>query len=144
MFRGLEPRDHNTYLDTRPELGCHSSLLKQQPNSNMTCEQLARKLAALNPQATAVEIARQCLLIFNTEPQPDRLADDEQLKVALRAANFRLDAAADQHSAMAVELDQLCQDGPVRFSADQIWILLRAVKVQSQLLELFTETPALA
>ncbi len=110
----------------------------------MTCEQLAQKLEGLNPQATPIEIARQCLLILNTQPQADRLDDDEQLKLALRAANFRLEAAADQHSAMADELEQLCQDGPVRFSADQIWVLLRAVKVQSQLLELFTESRALA
>ncbi len=144
MFRGLEPCDHTTYLDTRLESGCHLAPLMQRPNSIMTCEQLARKLAALHPQATPVEIARQCLLILNTQPDPNLLTDEDQLKVAIRAANFRLDAAADQHSAMAVELEQLCQDGPVRFSADQIWILLRAVKVQSQLLELFTEAPALA
>ncbi len=95
MFRGLEPRDHTTYLDTRLELGCHSALLNQRPNSIMTCEQLARKLAALNPQATPIEIARQCLLILNTQPDLNLLADEDQLKLAIRAANFRLDAAAD-------------------------------------------------
>jgi hypothetical protein len=45
---------------------------------------------------------------------------------------------------MSEELETLFGEGPVRFSADQIWTLLRAVKVQSQLLELYAGTPALA
>jgi len=114
------------------------------PQITMTCEQLAGKLAQFQPQASAVDIARLSLLILNSCSDESLLSDDEYLRTAIRAANFRLDAVADQHSAMSCELDLLCQDGPVRFSPDQIWTLLRAVKVQSQLLELYTNAPAFA
>lgn len=114
------------------------------PQITMTCEQLAGKLAQFEPQASAVDIARLSLLILNSCSDESLLNDDEYLRAAIRAASFRLDAVADQHAAMACELDLLCQDGPVRFSPDQIWTLLRAVKVQSQLLELYTSVPAFA
>jgi len=110
----------------------------------MTCEILAGRLAALQPELSATDVARLCLLILNSCVDVSELSDDASLKSAVRAANFRLEAVADQHSAMAEELDAMCVDGPVRFSPDQIWTLLRAVKVQSQLLELYTNTPAMA
>lgn len=109
----------------------------------MTCQELAEKLARIQPDASSADIARLCLLILNAATDDAILDDDETLLTARRAANFRLQAAADQHAAMSDELAELCKDGPVRFSPDQIWTLLRAVKVQSQLLELYTETPAL-
>jgi len=110
----------------------------------MTCEQLAHELASIQPQASSVDIARLCLLILNSCDDESQLHDEAYLRTACRAAGFRLEAVADQHSAMSCELDLLCQDGPVRFSPDQIWVLLRAVKVQSQLLELYTGRPAFA
>ncbi len=109
----------------------------------MTCHQLAHKLGTMQPDATPAEIARMCLLILNATKNLDLLDDESELRSAWRSASFRLEAAADQHAAMSDELEQLCHDGPVRFSPDQIWTLLRAVKVQSQLLELYTDTPAL-
>jgi len=109
----------------------------------MNCEQLANRLGFFHPQASPTDIARLCLLILNACENEALLRDDEYLRTASRAAGFRLEAAADQHSAMSQELEKLCEDGPVRFSPDQIWTLLRAVKVQSQLLELYTASPAL-
>lgn len=109
----------------------------------MTCQELADKLARLQPDASSTDIARLCLLILNSTPDHSVLENEQTLRGAQRAANFRLEAAADQHAAMSAELAELCKDGPVRFSPDQIWILLRAVKVQSQLLELYTEAPVL-
>ena len=109
----------------------------------MNCQELANRLALLYPKTTPHEIARMCLLILTSAKNPLTLQSDEALKTAWRAASFRLDAAADQHAAMTAELEGLCADGPIRFSPEQIWILLRAVKVQSQLLELYTEIPAL-
>jgi len=114
------------------------------PRTNqMNCQELASRLELMHPDASPHEIARMCLLILNSVNDPSPLQNEESLKTACRAASFRLDAAADQHAAMSEELEGLCADGPIRFSPDQIWILLRAVKVQSQLLELYTEYPAL-
>ena len=109
----------------------------------MTCQELAEKLAYMQPDASSTDIARFCLLILNSTNDSSLLDDEDNLRAAWRAASFRLEAAADQHAAMSSELECLCQDGPIRFSPDQIWTLLRAVKVQNQLLELYTELPAL-
>jgi hypothetical protein len=107
----------------------------------MNCQELAERLTVIQPDASATDIARHCLLILNSVNHPILLADHGCLTTALRSANFRLEAAADQHAAMASELEALCQDGPIHFSADQIWTLLRVVKVQNQLIGLYTETP---
>ena len=74
----------------------------------------------------------------------DSLKSDEALMAAWKNSTFRLEAASDQHAAVAEELDSLCSEGPIQFTPDQLWVLLRAVKVQSQVLELYTDQPALA
>jgi hypothetical protein len=109
----------------------------------MTCEEIARHLAALYPELSPAQVAQLCLLVLRTGDE-GALVDQPSVARAARAASFRLDAATDQHAAMSEELEALFGEGPVRFSADQIWTLLRAVKVQSQLLELYAGTPALA
>jgi len=110
----------------------------------MTCHELASRLAQLRPELPACDVARLCVLILSTCTDVDGLQDDAKLTAAWKNASFRLDAASDQHAAVAEELDLMCSEGPVTFSADQLWTLLRAVKVQSQLLELYTDQPALA
>ncbi len=104
----------------------------------MKSSQLAASLERLFPQEPAEQIARMTLLILNRAPDRDELADDELLIRAWNAARAVLDAAADQHAAVTDELEQLCGgDEPVRFHPDQVWTLLRAIKVQSQVLELY-------
>ena len=110
----------------------------------MTCHELARRLSELQPSLTAVDVARLSLMILSQCDDVDQLSDEQRLLAAWKNATFRLEAASDQHAAVAEELDTICSDGPVKFSPDQLWILLRAVKVQSQILELYTDEPALA
>lgn len=109
----------------------------------INCQQLAGRLRELYPEYTEAEIAQLCLLIYRTLTPASRLESSAQVHQAARAAQFRLDAVADQHTAMTEELTELFGDGPLRFSADQIWTLLRAVKVQNQLLELYVGLPSL-
>jgi hypothetical protein len=45
-----------------------------------------------------------------------------------------LQLATDQHAAMTQELEDLAASDPSSFSQDQIWVLIRAIKVQSQVL----------
>ena len=46
-------------------------------------------------------------------------------------------AAIDQHAAMTQELEDLASSDPREFTPDQIWILVRSIKVQSQILKLY-------
>ncbi len=110
----------------------------------MTCHELAERLAGMQPELAPTEIARLCLLILSQHDESDDLESDEALRSAWLNVSFRMEAAADQHSAVASELEGICENGPVQFSPGQLWVLLRAVKVQSQLLELYTDQPALA
>jgi hypothetical protein len=54
-----------------------------------------------------------------------------------------MQVATDQHEAMTEELEQLGNSDPQKFTQDQIWVLLRAIKVQSQLLEYYVGYPVL-
>jgi hypothetical protein len=110
----------------------------------MTCHELAQRIADIQPELSAVDIARLSLLILSQAEDIHSLADHENLISAWRNATFRLEAASDQHAAVAMELDAMCSQGPIKFTPDQLWLLLRAVKVQSQILDLYTDQPALA
>ena len=110
----------------------------------MNCQELAKRIAELQPELSPIDVARLCLLILVQTPNVDSLHDDKVLKKAWRNVSFRLEAATDQHSAVGQELEEMCGDGPIQFTPDQLWVLLRAVKVQSQLLELYTDETVIA
>jgi hypothetical protein len=110
----------------------------------MTCHELADRLQTLAPELSPIDVARLTLMLLIQNDDTDLLIDESKLMSAWKNASFRLEAASDQHAAVADELDNLCGDGPIQFSPDQLWVLLRAVKVQSQILELYIDQPALA
>ncbi len=110
----------------------------------MTCATLAETLARMRPELTPTEIARLCLLILGGAGPGDDLHDPATLQRVWKSSCFRLDAATDQHAAVSDELDALLADDPVQFNPEQLWTLLRAVKVQSQLISLFAEMQPLA
>ena len=57
--------------------------------------------------------------------------------------NLKLQAASDQHAAMTQELEELASSDPQKFKPEQVWILIRAIRVQSQLLQMYLGQPAL-
>ncbi|MEM6980294.1 MAG: hypothetical protein AAF539_11570 [Planctomycetota bacterium] len=109
----------------------------------MSCSDLAERLSDMRPDLTSIEVARLCLMLLQSTPNPSELSDPEVLQQAWRQASFRLETATDQHDAVVTELESLFGDEPVAFTPDQLWLLLRAVKVQGQLLELYTNQPSL-
>jgi hypothetical protein len=109
----------------------------------MNCQQLANLIENLQPQAPPRDVARLCLLLTNSVKDTDELADEEKLSDAWSEMGLRLQMATDQHAAMTEELEALASSDPGQFSADQIWILVRAIKVQSQVLQLYLGQGAL-
>ena len=103
----------------------------------MHCHELARRIERLQPGADVRNVARLCLLLANATPDVAQLEDDQQLATAWQEIYLRVQASADQHAAMTEELDSLARSDPKRFSADQIWVLIRAIKVQSQILQMY-------
>jgi hypothetical protein len=103
----------------------------------MNCQELAHRIERLQPEADTRDVARLCLLLANWTQDIDALEDENVLVRAWREVNLRWQATADQHAAMTEELEDLAQSDPRKFSADQIWILIRAIQVQHQILQLY-------
>ena len=109
----------------------------------MKCTELAKRIERLRPGAEARDVARLCLLLSNSADNLEELCDDERLALAWKEMDLRMQAATDQHAAMTEELESLARSDPQRFSSEQVWVLIRAIKVQSQILQLYVGEPAL-
>ena len=109
----------------------------------MKCTELAQRIETIRPGADVRDVARLCLLLSNSSEELDALGQDEVLANVWQEMDLRMQAATDQHAAMTEELECLARSDPQKFSPDQIWILIRAIKVQSQILQLYVGEPAL-
>ncbi len=109
----------------------------------MNCNLLAEKIQDLQPDATAQDVARLCLLLANRSDELKELAETEELKSAWTEISMKLQAVTDQHAAMTQELEELANSDPEKFTQDQIWVLVRAIKVQSQVLQMYVGGPVL-
>jgi len=108
----------------------------------MDCAELATRIQRLQPEARPRDVARLCLLLTNYTDNIDRLDDDDCLAEAWNQMGIRLQASTDQHAAMTEELEELASGDPEHFSMEQVWVLIRAIKVQSHVLQLYVgETP---
>jgi hypothetical protein len=103
----------------------------------MKCQELAEKIQRLEPSANNVDVARLCLLISNSIDDLENVDRDEELRQIWRETGLKVQAATDQHAAMTEELEDLARSDPKKFSKEQVWILIRAIKVQSQILQLY-------
>jgi len=103
----------------------------------MNCQQLAGRIESLQPGAEARDVARLCLLLTNATEDVTKLNDDDFLTDTWREMGLRLQAATDQHAAMTEELESLARSDPQQFSPQQIWVLIRAIKVQGQILNMY-------
>jgi hypothetical protein len=109
----------------------------------MNCQTLAAEIEKIQPRAEARDVARLCLLLTNYVDNFDSLARPEVLAEAWKDMSIRIQAATDQHAAMTEELERLSNSDPRQYSPDQIWVLVRAIKVQSQILQLYVGEPAM-
>jgi hypothetical protein len=103
----------------------------------MNCQRLAGLIEKMQPQASPRDVARLCLLLTNLLDDTDKLADESMLASAWNEMSLRLQLATDQHAAMTEELEALASSDPHAFTPEQIWILVRAIKVQGQVLQLY-------
>lgn len=103
----------------------------------MKCQELAAQIENLQPDADIGDVARLCLLLSNSIDNVDKLKNNELLYDAWNEMGLKLQAATDQHAAMTHELESLAASDPRNFQTDQIWVLIRAIKVQSQILQLY-------
>ncbi len=109
----------------------------------MTCHDLAERIQQLQPEAMPRDVARLCLLLTNYIDDLEELDDEDRLTEVWQEMGIRLQAATDQHAAMTAELEELSETAPDQFDLENVWVLIRAIKVQSQVLQLYVGQPAL-
>jgi hypothetical protein len=114
----------------------------QLPNA-MTCTELAQQIEKIQPGASPQEVARLCLLLTNAVDDLAPLREQRALHDAWKRTGLKLQVATDQHAAMTEELEELAASDPQSFTQDQIWVLIRAIKVQSQVLQMYVGHPLL-
>ena len=117
--------------------------LERSEKTLMDCQTLATQIQELQPEAAPQDVARLCLLLSTAVESLEQLSEAEALHQAWQEAGLKLQAATDQHAAMTQELEELASSDPREFSQDQIWILIRAIKVQSQILQMYVGNAAL-
>jgi len=111
--------------------------VEPQLTNKMTCAELAQRIERMQPSASPQDVARLCLLLSNSVGELDALRDARSLGAAWKRAGLQLQVATDQHAAMTQDLEELAASDPMSFSQDQIWVLIRAIKVQSQVLQMY-------
>ena len=107
----------------------------------MNCAELARQIEQIQPDASTQDVARLCLLLTNSVDNLDALREQRALQDAWKRTGLQLQLATDQHAAMTQELEQLASSDPEKFTQEQIWVLIRAIKVQSQVLQMYVGHP---
>ena len=112
-------------------------MLNQKTQKSLSCAELAQQIERLQPNAAAQDVARLCLLLTNSVDDLEALRQPHALHDAWKRTGLKLQVATDQHAAMTQELEDLAASDPESFSRDQIWILIRAIKVQSQVLQMY-------
>lgn len=103
----------------------------------MTCHELAECIERLQPKAQPREVARLCLLLCNYVDDLDELKDENRLARVWQNMLVWIEAVTDQHAAMTADLEKLSHENPEKLSIDQIMVLIRAIKVQSQVVQLY-------
>ena len=78
-----------------------------------------------------------CLLLTNSVDDLGNLRNGRALQDAWKQTGLKLQVATDQHAAMTQELEELAASDPQSFDQEQIWVLIRAIKVQSQILQMY-------
>src|ERR1051325_3883011 len=107
----------------------------------MTCTQLAEQIEKFQPGATPQEVARLCLLLTNSVDDLAALREQRALRDAWKRTGLQLQVATDQHAAMTEELEALAASDPRSFTQEALWVLMRAIKVQSQVLQMYVRHP---
>ncbi len=105
-------------------------------DSTNSTQQLLQRLARLYPDYGPSELLRMGLLVSLHAAEFDR-CDNRGLEESCQQISMRMSAAGDQHAAVSDELDSLAAAAPCDFSPAHIWALVRAIKVQSQVLNLY-------
>jgi hypothetical protein len=99
--------------------------------------EIIRRLTRLYPHYGQAELLRLALLLSLHHPEVQAERSEAELRAVCQEIVLQCSAAGDQHAAVADELDSLAATAPCEFSPQHVFTLVRAIKVQSQVLNLY-------
>ncbi len=106
--------------------------------------ELVQRLQLCMPTARDREVACMAMMLCDRLAELGHEVADRNLQTEIDKTLWRLQAANDQHAAVAAELDALASTEPCEFDPTQLWTLIRAIKVQGQLIDLYSDSVVVA
>ena len=103
----------------------------------MDAQQLVSSIAQAKPEYSVANQLRYALLLANQNEELSNLSDPGELTRQCDQVSMQLNATTDQHAAVSHELESLAATAPCEFTPDHVWSLVRAIKVQSQILNMY-------
>jgi len=104
----------------------------------MPLSKLVQQLHQQLPNANNRRVACLAMLICDRDPELNCLANNNDFLGLLDEIQLKMQSIDDQHAAVADELDQLALTQPCEFEPKHVWTLIRAIKVQSQFVDMLT------
>ena len=103
----------------------------------MNAENLVHEVQVLMPHATRGEVLQMACLVGVESDAGESLAA-ARLPQLVHEMRLRWKTACDQFAVVSHELSSIGRFDPCQFSPLQLWSLLRSMRVQRQLLQLYT------
>ena len=104
----------------------------------MRLPQLIERLHQHLPNISDRQVACLAMLYCDRDPQLKSMSEEEGFVRMVDEIQLRMQCIDDQHAAVAFELDQLASAQPCEFEPKHVWTLIRAIKVQSQFVDMLT------
>lgn len=103
----------------------------------MDATKLLTAIAKLRPYSSLEEHLRLALVIATQQDEFAPLGDATTLERRIQETVLQLQATTDQHAAVSNELESLAAMTPCEFTPNHMWTLVRALRVQSQIINLY-------
>jgi hypothetical protein len=104
----------------------------------MRLSHLIEQLHSHLPNASERRLACLAMLVCDRSPNLSVLENVNEFQSLLDEINLKIQSLDDQHAAVAHELDSLAATQPCEFEPKHVWTLIKAIKVQSQFVDLLT------
>jgi hypothetical protein len=102
-------------------------------------EQIIRAIEAEYPELPPQHQLAMAMIVRQEEYEltsAPKSAGQSPDRSCIQQSYMRLQSLMEQQAAVAEELDQLAAGSPCEFEPNQIWILIRAIKAQSRIVDL--------
>ena len=104
----------------------------------MRLTQLIERLHQQLPTMSERQIACLAMLYCDRDPHLNSLQEAVEFSRLVDDIQLRMQSIDDQHAAVVSELDELASSQPCEFEPKHVWTLIRAIKVQSQFVDMLT------